>query len=230
MERYELEVETREGTGKGVSRRLRRNGKIPGIVYGKSIDSTPLIVDPTELYDKLNKNAIIDLKITDEDEEEVVMIKDYQRDVIKDNIIHVDFQQIFMDEEISVTVPINIVGDAIGVQEGGVLQELMREVEIEALPEDIPRELDLDISELEVGDSLQVSDIEAPEDIKITSSFDNVIVTVVPPSEEIEEEVEEELEEEFIEPEVIGEEGEEEEEIEFEEEEEEEEERTEDYY
>ena len=208
MERYEISVEERKKTGKGVSRRLRREGLIPGVIYGREIDSKPLTVDPEDIKNKVNTNAIIDLKIG-EDEEKTTMIKDFQKDVIKNKIIHVDFQQIFMDEKITVTVPVNIIGDSIGVQEGGVLQQLMREIEIEALPADIPEKLDLDISELDVGDSLQVKDIEVPEDIELMTSLDDVIVTVVTPSEEIEEEVEEELEEEFVEPEVIGEEGEE---------------------
>ncbi len=208
MERYEMNVKTREKTGKGASRQLRREGLIPAVIYGKDIGSQPLIVDPEDIKGKLNTNAIIDLKLDDE-KEEIAMIKDYQRDVIKDKIIHVDFQQIFMDEKISVSVPVNIVGTALGVQEGGVLQQLMREIEIDALPSEIPDEVDLDISELDVGDSLQVKDIDFPGGIDVLSSPNDVVVTVVTPSEEIEEEVEEELEEEFIEPEVIGEEGEE---------------------
>lgn len=212
MERYKLEVETRNKTGKGAARRIRRQGLIPGVVYGKSRNSQPLTVNPGELQEKLNSNAIIDLTIVDKDEEdeETVMIKDYQKDVIKGNIIHVDFQQISMDEKITVNVPVNIIGSSPGVQEGGVLQQLMREVEIDAYPGDIPDEIDLDISELDMGDSLQVSDLQVAGDIDIVNSLDDVIVTVVAPSEEIvDEELEEELEEEFIEPEVIGEEEEE---------------------
>ncbi|MGM0410491.1 MAG: 50S ribosomal protein L25/general stress protein Ctc [Bacillota bacterium] len=213
MERYEIKVEAREETGKGVARRLRREGKIPGVIYGKGQDPKALIVDPLDINKRLFGNAIFELTIVDdgEEEEELAMIKDYQRDVIKDDLLHVDFQHISMDEKISVTVPIHLEGSAPGVKEGGVLQKLMRELEIEAFPGDIPEEIVLDISELTMGDSLQVSDLEDDEDIDILSPYDNVIVTVVTPSEEITEEDEEELEEEFIEPEVIGEEDEEEE-------------------
>src|SRR6056297_522158 len=98
MERYEISVEERKKTGKGVSRRLRREGLIPGVIYGREIDSKPLTVDPEDIKNKVNTNAIIDLKIG-EDEEKTTMIKDYQKDVIKGKIIHVDFQQIFMDEK-----------------------------------------------------------------------------------------------------------------------------------
>ncbi len=229
MERHEIKVESREETGKGVARQLRRSGKIPGVIYGKERESQPLTVDPGDIKARLNSNAIFDIKIVgNENETETAMIKDYQKDVIKGKIIHVDFQQISMDEKISVTVPVRLVGESIGVQEGGVLQQLKRDIEIESLPADIPDELELDISELEVGDSLQISDFQVSDKIDILDSLDEVVVTVVTPSEEIEEE-EEELEEEFVEPEVIGEE-EEGEELEEEEEMEEEEETQEDYY
>ena len=208
MNRYSIEVEKRDETGKGVARKLRRNGLIPGVVYGHNREPQALTVDPNDLKGKINSNAIIDLSI--EGEEETVMIKDFQKDVIKESIIHVDFQQISMDETISITVPIKLVGDAPGVREGGVLQQLMRDVDIEVLPTNIPDEIELNIDELTLSDSLEVGDLDVPEDVNVLNSPDDVIVTIVAPSEEIEEEEEEELEEEFIEPEVIGEEEEEE--------------------
>ena len=228
MERYEVEVAVREETGKGAARRLRRSGKIPGVIYGKSREAQSLVVDPSDVQDKLNSNAIFDLKIIDsenDEQEEVAMVKEYQKDVIKGSLIHVDFQQISMDQKIAIQVPVKLVGESIGVSEGGVLQQLMREVAIEVLPSNIPENFELDISELEVGDSLQVGDLDPGEDVDIVDSLDEVIVTVVTPSEEIE--PEEEIEEEFIEPEVIGEEIEEGEEGEFVEEEEVEEEEKE---
>ena len=225
MERFQLEAEAREKTGKSIARKLRREGKIPGVVYGRERNPQPLIVDPLKLKGKLDANAIVDLTIKDDDGEsstETVMIKDYQKHVIKNELLHVDFHHISMDETITVTIPIEIVGKAYGVQEGGVLQQLMREVEIECLPTDIPDSFELDITELDVGDSLQVSDLEVGDEIELVSALDDVIVTVVTPSEEITEEVEEELlDVEGLEPEVIGEETEEvEEELEGEEEEE----------
>lgn len=225
MHRYSIEVEKRDETGKGVARRLRRNGLIPGVVYGSNREPQALTVNPLDLRGKIHSNAIIDLTI--DGEEETVMIKDFQKDVIKDELIHVDFQQISMDETIHITVPIKLVGDAPGVREGGVLQQLMREVDIEVLPTNIPDELELDISELTLSDSLEVGDLEVPEEVTLINSLEDVIVTIVAPSEEIEEEEEEELEEEFIEPEVIGEEGEE---VEGEEGEEQEDVEDKDYY
>lgn len=216
MERYEITVEAREETGKGTARKLRREGKVPGVIYGKNKDPQPLVVDPLDVNKRLLGNAIFEVTIVDGDEkeDELAIIKDYQKDVIKDDLLHVDFQLISMDEKIAVTVPIHIEGSAPGVQEGGVLQKLMREVEIESFPGDIPDEVVVNIDELTMGDSLQVGDLEVADSIDILSPAGNVIVTVVPPSEEITEEVEEELEEEFIEPEVIGEAEEEEEELE----------------
>ncbi len=208
MNRYSIEVEKRSKTGKGAARQLRRDDLIPGVVYGNERKPQALTVDPHDLKGKIHSNAIIDLDI--EGEEETVMIKDFQKDVIKEEVIHVDFQQISMDETINITVPIKLVGDAPGVREGGVLQQLLREVDIEVLPSDIPEELELNIDDLTLSDSLEVGDLDIPEEVNVLNSLDDVIVTIVAPSEEIDEEEEEELEEEFIEPEVIGEEDEEE--------------------
>ncbi|MDI3548664.1 MAG: large subunit ribosomal protein [Halanaerobiales bacterium] len=207
MKRYNLQAEVREETGKGVARKLRRAGLLPGVVYGKTRKSQPLIVDPIQLQNKMSGNVIFDLTIVDDDKEtkETVMIKEIQRDPIKGDLLHIDFQHISMDEKISVSIPLSLKGDAPGVKEGGVLQQLLREVEIECLPADIPEELELDISDLHIGDSLMVSDLDVPEEIEIKTPLDEVIVTVVAPTELVEEEIEEE-EEEFVEPEVIGEE------------------------
>lgn len=213
MERYDLNVEVREGTGKGVARKLRRNGLVPGIVYGKGRDSQPLIVNPDDLKHKITGNAIFDLTIEDDKQEstDTVMIKDVQRDVLNGKLLHVDFQHISMDEKITVSVPVNLVGDAIGVQEGGVVQQLLREIEIECLPLDIPDEIEVDISELDLGNSITISDVEVADNIDIVTPMDEVIVSLAIPTD-IEEELEAEEEEEFIEPEVIDETTDEEEE------------------
>ncbi len=207
MERHSIEVKTRTETGKGAARRIRRNGQIPGVVYGRGNEPKSIKVNPQDIEKILFSNAVIDLSIAEEDNEETtVIIKDFQRDVIKKNLLHVDFQFISMDEKITVSVPLSLEGTAAGVHEGGVLQQLIRNIEIDALPAEIPSEITLDISELEMGNSLSVSDLELPEGIDLVTDLDEVIVTVVTPTELIEEEEEEE--EEFLEPEVIGEEDE----------------------
>jgi large subunit ribosomal protein L25 len=213
MERYQLEAEVRHETGKGVARSIRRNGMIPAVVYGKHLGSKSLVLDPRDLHNKLGGNAIFDLTIKDieNNNKETVMIKDIQKDPVKSNIIHIDFQYISMDEKISISVPIHLVGDAPGIKQGGILQQLLREIDLECLPINIPAHIDVDVSNLNLGDSIQLADIDITEDVNVLTSMDDVIATVVVPTEEIEEEAEEE-EEEFVEPEVIGEskEGEEE--------------------
>ncbi len=212
MKKVEMTANCRKETGKGNARKLRREGKIPGVIYGSSREPQPLTVDPSKVRENLGSNAIVELKILDGEEEletETAMIKDYQKHVIKDELLHVDFQAISMDETISVTVPTEITGTSVGVKEGGVLQQLIREVEIECLPEDIPESLEVEITELDVGDSFQISDLEPGENIEILHDPDDVLVTVVPPSEEVTEEEETLVDVETLEPEVIGEEEEE---------------------
>ena len=211
MERHSIEAELRTKTGKGAARQIRRSGLIPGVVYGRGNDPRAIKVDPQNIEKLLLSNAIFDLTFVGEDgkeDEAVVIIKDYQKDIIKRNLLHVDFQFISMDEKITVSVPMHLEGEAAGVRDGGVLQQLLREIEIDALPAEIPEEITIDISELEVGESLSVADLELPEGIDLVTGSDEVIVTVVTPTELIEEDEEEE-EEEFLEPEVIGEEDEE---------------------
>ncbi len=210
MERYGLKAEIREETGKGVARQLRRDGLLPGVVYGRNRVPQPLVINPDDLKQKMGGNAIFDLDLNGA--QETVMIKEVQRDPVSGEYLHIDFLHITMDEKITVSIPINLTGEAAGVKEGGVLQQLLREISIECLPLDIPEELTLDISSLDLGDSLLVSDIEVPEDIEIVTPLEEVVVTIVAPTEMVEEEEEEE-EEEFMEPEVIGE-GEEGEEVE----------------
>lgn len=214
MERYELKAEIREATGKGVARKLRSNGLIPGVIYGKAREPQSLIVNPQNLKNKLGGNAIFDVDIAGQGKE-TAMIKEVQRDVITGELKHIDFLHISMDEKITVFVSINLVGDAPGVKEGGVLQQLLREIEIECLPLNIPEEIKVDISGLDIGNSINVSEVEVDDDVDIVTPLDEVIVTLALP---IEEEEEEEVEEdELMEPEVIGEEPEEDEEEETEE-------------
>ena len=208
MERLTLQAEIREGRGKGVARRLRAEGKIPAVVYGKNREPVSLIVDEKDLFNLLGKQALIDLKFGNE--EEVTLLKDYQRDPIKGFFIHADFQAIVLGEKITITVPLHFEGTPVGVQEGGILQTMLREVEVECLPTEMPDNITLDISELGAGASLLVEDIETEEGIEIITDPDEAVATIVAP-ETLEEEDEEGEEEVLEEPEVIGAEDEEEE-------------------
>lgn len=208
MGKYNLKVEKREATGKGVARKLRASGLVPGVVYGKNIESQSIIIDPQDLLNKLSGNAIFDLDITGVGKD-TVMVKEVQKDPITGVIKHIDFLHISMDEKITVSVSIVLLGDAPGIKEGGVLQQMLREIEVECLPLDIPENIEVDISGLEIGNSVSVSEIEVGDNFEIITPLDEVIVTVILPTEIVEDEVEEGEEEEFVEPEVIGEESEE---------------------
>lgn len=205
MEKIKLAAQVREKTGKGVARKLRQSGLVPAVLYGKDKDPQTLIVDPQEVRAYLAGNVIFDLEIEGLGKE-TAMIKEVQRDVISGDIKHIDFLHISMDEKVTVTVPIALVGDAEGVQEGGVIQQLLWELEVECLPLEIPETIEIDISNLGIGESLSVSEVSAPGGTDILTSGEEVIVTIVQPTATVEET---DAEEEVTEPEVIGEETEE---------------------
>ncbi|NLM96043.1 MAG: 50S ribosomal protein L25/general stress protein Ctc [Halanaerobiaceae bacterium] len=207
MEKYHLKVEKREATGKGAARKLRASGLVPGVVYGKNIEAKPVIVNPQDLANKFSSNIIFDLEIAGEDKL-TAMIKEVKKDPITGVIEHIDFLHITMDEKIVVTVPLVLVGDAPGVKAGGVLQQLLREIEVQCLPLDIPENIEVDISGLEIGSSISVSDIETGDKLEVVTAPEEVIATVTVPADITEEETGE-GEEESAEPEVIGEEAEE---------------------
>lgn len=208
MERVPIQAQVREGKGKGVARSLRREERVPAVLYGRDCPSQKIVIEEKELKKGLNRNVIIDLFIGDE-KPRTVIFKDLQRDVLKGEILHVDFQQISLDEKITTMVYISIEGVAPGTREGGVLQQMMREVEIECLPTDIPEHIVVDISSLGVNESITIGDLQLSEGITMISPPDDVVATIVVPTDEIEEE---DVEEEIIQPEVIGEEPEEEDE------------------
>lgn len=210
MDRYQITAKRREKTGKGISRTLRRQGEMPAVLYGASIDNMPLSVDIHEMQLLLNKvspsQALLDLQIeSDAKDKKTVMIKELQIDPVKFNYLHIDFYEVKMDQQISTTVPIVAVGTSKGVEEGGVLQIIRRELEVNCLPGDIPEQIEIDITELDVGDSVHVEDIKLDKEIEIPYETNFTILTVVSPAMEKEEEPEAEEGEEGEEGEVEGE-------------------------
>lgn len=173
----------------------------------ENIEAKPVIVNPQDLANKFSSNIIFDLEIAGEDKL-TAMIKEVKKDPITGVIEHIDFLHITMDEKIVVTVPLVLVGDAPGVKAGGVLQQLLREIEVQCLPLDIPENIEVDISGLEIGSSISVSDIETGDKLEVVTAPEEVIATVTVPADITEEETGE-GEEESAEPEVIGEEAEE---------------------
>ena len=198
MADLELNAEIREQTGKGVARKLRNQGLIPGVLYGPNREeAVNLKLDAKETNNVIGGNVIIDLSL-DDDTTQPVMVKEVQRDIIKGDLLHIDLYQIDFDQKITIEVPIELTGQAAGEREGGILEQLLREVEVECLPNDIPEQLEVDVSELTVGDSLSVAEIEVGDGIEILSDLDEAVATVVVPTEldlEPAAETEEELEE-----------------------------------
>jgi len=185
MERIALSAEFREATGKSVARKMRRDGRIPGVIYREG-KSQPISLDKREVAHFINASAgeqgIVDLRFGN-GETKVALLKDYQVDPVKGELLHTDFFEVSMQEAITVTVPVVAVGTAVGVKrDGGILQKIVREVEVECLPDRIPGHIEVDISGLEIGHSIHVGDITAPDGVEITSSSDEVLFTVTEPT------------------------------------------------
>jgi large subunit ribosomal protein L25 len=204
-----INAEKRDSGGKNVARRIRREGNVPAILYGPEVENIPLVLNKKDVFGILKsesgENTIFKVAIGKEAPE--VMIKDFQWDVTSDEVLHVDLIRISMDKEIRVTVPVVLTGDAVGVKtEGGFVEFVTREVEIECLPSAIPESITVDISELHLNQSIKIEELPPIEGVKVMSDPNYVIVLVESPAVEEEVEVEEEEEEIMAEgeqPEVI---------------------------
>lgn len=209
-EELNIEVQTREETGKNVNRRLRAAGKVPAVVYGGGRDTVAIVVDRKTVRDLLrdgSDNAIFLLKRAESDQQRHARIRELQTDVITREIVHIDFQRVLMDEKLKVMVAVELEGEPSGVRnEGGVLDHVTRELEVECLPSDIPERFVYDVSKLEIGDHVEANAIEMPKGVELLEEPDRVIAAVSYADRiEVEEEDEEGLlEAEQAEPEVIG--------------------------
>jgi large subunit ribosomal protein L25 len=183
-----LQVSTRTATGKGAARSLRREGKVPGVIYGHEREAEPVAVDTSALHKTLigisAATAILDVVI-DGRAPVKALIREIQRDSLRPaEIIHLDFYEVRSDEEITLQVPVRLIGIPDGVRNfGGVLDHVLRELEIEVLPSDIPEHVDLDVTALAIGHSLFVRDLKV-EKAKILNDPDTPICTVVAPRTE----------------------------------------------
>lgn len=203
----------REETGKGAARTHRREGRVPGILYGHGEESVAVSVDARELSKLVQtisvENTIVDLEIGDGGSYKV-LIRELQRHPYRNEMLHVDFFHVAMDEKIYVEIPIVLLGTPVGVKnKGGVVDHQLRELEVYCLPGSIPEKVEVDITGLDIGDSIHVSDLDIP-DVEIEADPERSVVTVLAPTV-IEEPEEEVVEEELLEPELIGREREEEE-------------------
>src|ERR1051325_755773 len=183
MAEVTLEVARREQSGKGVAGRLRREGKIPAVVYGGHREAVPIVVDRKAVSELIQKSehgvrSIFLLKMSGTDQQRHAMIKDIQIDPISRRMTHIDFVRVLMDEVVRVTIPIHIVGTAHGVKEGGILDWQVRELHVECLPNAIPDALDLDVTPLGSHEYFRISDIKLPEGVKVLDDMERVVVGV----------------------------------------------------
>ena len=189
LEQNVLEAQLREAGTKNQARRVRREGKIPAVVYGASKDAVPVSVDPRHVLRILRSdsghNTIFDLAL-DGGARTKAMIVDWQYEPIKGHLLHIDLKRIAMDKALRVSVPIVLQGVAEGVKtEGGILEQMLREVEIECLPADIPSHIDVDISHLTFGKVLRVSDLPHNEKLKFLSDANQPVAHVTSVKEEV---------------------------------------------
>jgi large subunit ribosomal protein L25 len=186
MEQQSLSIESRTGTGKSVTRKLRAQGKLPAVIYGLG-KSQPVTVDPTLITKLLlsegGRNQILNLKGAGLDGKHA-LVKDYDVDPVSRKLVHVDLLEIDVTKKIDVTVALNFVGKAVGVGEGGVLNFIERTIQIRCLPTAIPQHIDVDVSSLAIGNSLHSDDLKLPEGIEKASQLNSTLVTCVPPTKE----------------------------------------------
>ncbi len=190
MKTIELVAEVREMTGKGGARSLRRQGYIPAIFYGKDTSTQSLTLNSTELKRKLNnvrsENIIFALTIkkNGQTESKMAMLKEIQTHPLRREIIHTDFYEIAMDKKIAIRVPVHIKERAKGVEQGGIMQQVTRDIELECLPADIPEFVEVDVSSLGIGESIHVKDVNLPETLRVLEDEGLTLVTIIPPETE----------------------------------------------
>ncbi len=202
-----LKATKREITTKGAMNQLRRDGFVPGIFYIKGQDQIPFYVDEVALNKYVFTSETNVIELTFEGEEPLsCIIKDIQFDPVTDRVVHFDLQGLTLGQTLQLEIPLSFIGSAVGVKEGGILQEQLHKLDVECLPRHIPQNLEIDVTELSLGDSIHVGDLDF-ENIKILNSEDTSVVSVVQPRAE-EEETEDDDEavdtSETAEPEVIS--------------------------
>ncbi len=198
-----MTVTKREHLGSRETRRLRKQGIVPGVLYGRS-EPVAIAIEARELRRALTGKAglhsILDVEI-DGGSSHASILKDYQLDKVRGGVTHVDLQEVRLDRPINASVTVHLIGgdDAPGVREGGVLSQPLRELNVEALPLEVPEHIDLDVSHMALGDTLRLADITIPDGVTLLDDLETVAATVTAPSRE----------EDGVEPEAEGEEGEE---------------------
>ncbi len=202
MKRVDIQLKKRSETGKGAARSARREGLIPGVVYGGGQGSVSVTITRQEIEDVFHnvesENMLVNLHVDGDEGESLALIRDAQHHPLTGDLRHLDFLRVSTDKPIRTSVPIHAVGSPNGVKEGGLFEQLMRDIEVECLPLEIPNFIELDVAHLEIGHSLHVSDLHEDPSYTILVSSDRTVASVTAPKLEV-----------VVEEEVEGEEGEE---------------------
>jgi large subunit ribosomal protein L25 len=211
MDNVNIAVQKRDVTGTRASKRMRKAGLIPGVLYGHGKDAVLIAVEPHALREALNTgagtHAVLNVTFEGQKRGHKAIVKEMTLDSVKNNVIHIDLQEIRLDETIETTVAVHFEGESAGVKAGGMLEEATREVTIRGVVTEIPEHLVMDISHLEIGDTAKVADLQVPEGIEVQDDPDAVLCSVLAPRKAVEgEEVEEgvEVETGAAEPELVG--------------------------
>lgn len=199
-----LKAEKREDLKTSATKSVRARGFIPSVVYGQGTEPKAIAVEGIELLKTVRdegRNAIMTLDVKG-DEPIDVMLHEYQTDPVTSDVTHIDFYIVNLTEAMDVEVTVNLIGEALGSKEGGIVQQPSYELQVRAMPRDIPEEINVNIDELDIGDSISVSDLPVSDKYELLDDQDATIVTVLPPEEE-EEETTEEVDL-SVEPELVG--------------------------
>ena len=188
MEIRELTVMPREGVGKSVARRLRRSGKTPGILYGGA-SPVNIAVDPREVFRIIHghegSTQLLRVTFAGSKDSRMVILRDLQVDPVSEDLVHVDLQEVNMDKPIQVTVALHHVGEPIGVRDTqGILEMVLREIQVSCLPANIPEDIKADVSNLAIGDVLTVGELVVPEGVRVLTDKAQAVATVAPPAAE----------------------------------------------
>jgi large subunit ribosomal protein L25 len=184
METTTLTADVRDDTGKGAARRLRASGHVPGILYGHGMEPVKLSISGQDLLHLFHATAgssvLVDLKV--DGKTHLAIPREIQRDHIRGRFVHIDFLAVRRDEQITLAVEVHEVGEAPGIRAGGVIEHHLREIEIECLPKDVPEMIPADISAMEIGDLLRVSDIPVPAGVVFLTAADTPVISVIQPA------------------------------------------------
>ncbi len=176
-----LKAEVRDGTGKGVARKLRAQGRVPGVLYGSGVEPTPIHMSGQDLRHLFHQqSSLVDLEV--DGKTHLVIPRDVQRDHLHGRYVHVDFFAVSRTEKVTLTVEIRETGEAPGVKSGGVIEHHLRDVDILCMPGDVPDGIEANLSDLEIGDMLRVSDLIVPEGVEMLSDPDTPVISVVTPA------------------------------------------------